>query len=124
MSGIRKRVLRKRLWAGEADEDGERDDRASARNVGENLRNVDSAIGDLPSMRLVVLNDFVYTDNGLVVAQSTRPLGLSLVWAETMDGVVKTANVEGLSFSGTSLNVRFDLTPGERYSTIRLLVIG
>lgn len=113
----RKRVLRQRVWSG--------DDKAGSREVGENLRNAESAIlGQLPQ-RSVTFENQAYTADGLVFSAATRPLGIINIYSETADGTVTNGLLTGMKMNSGAVTVTFsELVPGTRYATIRLLVIG
>jgi hypothetical protein len=123
--GVRKRVLRQRVWGGTQSEDGQdTDSKAEARNVGENLRNVESAFTLAPTTREVEFQNIVYVTEGFTFPQATRPRGVLMILSETVSGSVRTTALTGMTHGNGVVNVRFGLTPGERYATIRLLVIG
>lgn len=109
-------TIRKRVWAS--------GDEAKARDVGENLRDVVGALAALPSIRTVTISNQFYTDVGLVFSATTRPLGIVNIYTETVDGTASTAALSGMAFDRGVCTVKLGLTPGTRYTTIRLLVIG
>ena len=115
--GNNKRPIRKRVWAS--------DDKASARDVGENLRDAAAAIDSFARSRPVTISNQVYTDSGLVFSSATRPTGIVNVYSETVDGTVSTSQLSGMTFDKGVVTVKFaTLTPGVRYTTIRLQVFG
>lgn len=116
MTSGKKPSLRQRSWTG---------DKADARQVGESLRGMDAAITRAPQMRCVSFLNQVYTDDGLSFAQTTRPLGVLCIHAETAAGTLVPASVNRLEVSNGAAAVGLSgLTSGERYATIRLLVIS
>lgn len=112
----KKRPIRRRVWAS--------DDKAEARDVGENLRDVAQSLSALPSIRAVTIANQFYTDGGIVFSSTTRPIGIVNVYSETVDGQASTAALSGMAFDKGVCTVKLGLTPGTRYTTIRLLVIG
>jgi hypothetical protein len=116
MSSI-KRPIRKRVWS---------EDEVHGREVGENLRNLDSVISTAPALREVEFSDQVYQTEGFVFASSRRPHGAVVTYVEKADGSWQSVDaVPQLGFDGASVNVKIGgLTAGERYATIRLLVVG
>jgi hypothetical protein len=115
-----KRPIRRRLWGAADGGDG----KADARNVGENVRDLSSALLSLPPQRIVTFDNQVYTSDGLVFPQASAPLGVVMIWSETADGQIKTTALTGLKVGSGTATATFGLVPGERYATIRLLVIG
>lgn len=115
--GSNKRPIRKRVWAS--------DDKAEARDVGENLRDTAAAIEGIPKGRTVNIQNQFYTNNGLVFSSPTRPTGILNVYSEAVDGTVVTSPLSGMTFDKGVCTVKFSaLTPGVRYTTIRLQVFS
>lgn len=116
-----KRVIRQRVWA--------TDDKAGSREVGENLRQVESAVKAIPAMRIVELSNINYQeDSGVDIATATRPMGVMAIYVEQADGTQPSA-VSGLVVwtysAGSRLNMKIiGLSNGQRYAMIRILVIG
>jgi hypothetical protein len=117
----RKRVIRQRLWTGESEDDT----KANARSVGENLRNVDSAVLATPAQRVIEFSNQAQPPDGYVFGQTSVPQGVLCIWAERTDGSVHTTALSSCKFDGSTMTARFaGLASGERYATVRLLVIG
>jgi hypothetical protein len=117
-----KRVIRQRVWASD-------DDKAGSRQVGENLRQVESAVKAIPQLRIVELSNINYSStSGVDVANPTRPQGVIAIHVEQADGTQPTAvsgTVVWTYSAGSTLNMKIvGLSNGQRYATIRLLVIG
>lgn len=111
------RPLRKRVWAS--------GDKAEARDVGENLRDAAAAIEGLPRARTVVIRDQFYTTNGFLFESATRPTGIVNVYSEAVDGSVVTSPLSGMAFDRGVCTVKLSaLTPGVRYSVVRLQVFS
>lgn len=112
-----KRPLRKRVWAS--------NDKAESRDVGENLRDAAAAIESLPKGRTVTISNQFYTANGLVFSASSRPTGVVNIYSESVDGAVLTSPLSGMTFDKGVCTVKFSaLTPGVRYTTVRLQVFS
>jgi len=117
MTAGQKRPLRQRVWAS--------DDKAEARNVGENLRDLAGVLQSIPKMRLVTISNQFYSDGGIVFSSPTRPVGVVNVYSETVDGTVSTSPLSGMTFDKGVVTLKLSaLVAGVRYTTIRLLVIG
>lgn len=116
-----KRVIRQRVWA--------TDDKAGSRQVGENLRQVESAVKAIPALRVVELSNINYQgSSGVDIASATRPMAVMAIHVEQADGT-QPSGVSGLvnwTYSaGSRLNMKIvGLSNGQRYATIRFLVIG
>lgn len=112
-----KRAIRKRVWAS--------DEAAGSRDVGENLRDVASAIESFPRQRVVTISNQFYTSSGLIFSSQSRPTGIVNVYSESVDGTVSTSPLSSMTFDKGVVTVKFSaLTPGVRYTTIRLQVFG
>lgn len=117
MTSRMKRVLRQRLWSG---------DEARPQDVGENLRNAESAIlSQLPTREVGVV-DQAYPESGIVFAARSVPRGALVMYVERADGTWQSCDaVPQLSFASGVVTAKINgLTAGERYAAIRLLVIG
>lgn len=114
---VRNRVIRQRLWSGE---------KADADRVGENFRNVESAILSAPPTREVEFKDRVYQTDGLSFSSQTRPRGAVVIYAEAQDGTQPSpSSVPQLSFANGTATVKISgLAAGTNYAVIRLLVVG
>ena len=114
-----RRSIRQRLW-------GSEDDKVSARAVGENLRNVDSAIASSPSIREVGFENVIYSAEGITFSASRRPRGAVVIHVEKIDGTWQSVSaVPELAFASSAVTAKISgLTVGERYAAIRLLVVG
>ena len=110
-----KRPIRKRLWG---------DDKADSQSVGENMRDISASLLGLPSLRVVTFSDQVYSPDGLVWKQVSMPLGVLMILSINATGAIKTTVLTSLKFANGAATATFGLTAGERYATIRLLVIG
>ena len=117
MTSIRKRVVRQRMWPG---------DKADARAVGENLRNIDSSVTSQPAILKKSLDNIVYPEDGLTFALATPPWAVLNVFSQNVDGTWQGSAVAGdWVWRNGGVIVKFDgLTVGARYATIRLLVVG
>jgi len=112
-----KRPIRQRLWA---------DETVKGRSVGENIRNLDSALSAMSPMRTVEFQNVIYESGGLVFSDTRLPSGAVVIFVAKADGNWLAVNaVPELGFSGSAVSVKISgLTPGERYAVIRLLVVG
>lgn len=116
-----KRVIRQRVWA--------TDEKAGSREVGENLRQVESAVKAIPALRVIELNNLNYQGaSGVDVASTTRPMAVIAIHVEQADGTQPSAvsgRVIWTYSAGSRLNMKIiGLSDGQRYATIRFLVIG
>ncbi len=113
-----KRPIRSRVWAAE-------DDKVGARNVGENMRDIAANLQSLPKLRLVTIENQFYVAGGIVFGSPSRPLGVTNIYSEAVDGTVLNSLLSGMTFDQGVCTVQLSgLSVGTRYSTIRLLVIG
>ena len=110
-----KRVIRKRVWGG---------DNASARDVGENMRDVQSAVSSVVPMQIVTLENFVY--HNVDVELATKPLAVLVIHVENLDGTIERPDpLTDWRWDGRSVSLTIGGLPtGRRYATIRLLVIS
>lgn len=113
-----KRVIRQRIWQG---------DKADARAVGENLRDVQSAVDSAPSFRLVSLENYMYTDGGIAFAHPTNPQAVLNICNLDFAGMAFASSVmpTSLKYNSNTVSVNYSgMTNGVRYALVRLLVIG
>jgi hypothetical protein len=112
----KQRVIRKRVWAG---------DNAGARDVGENLRDVDHVVSQFVPTRLVAVDNVIYQPP-LVLPMERRPVGVTCIHAERLNGTVQyTSAFADFKWADGELRMSFaGLVPGERYASLKFLVIG
>jgi len=114
---MKKRALRTRVWQG---------DNAKARDVGENLRDTESAINSqfVPT-RVLTIRDVVYQPP-LIVPSESKPEGVLTIHTEQMSGVVQfTSAFVDFKWSDGELRLTVNgLVAGVRYAALKFLVIG
>lgn len=112
-----KRVLRQRLW---------QDDTVNGRNVGENLRDIESAVRSMDvRLRLVELTNYVYQPP-IIISQPTLPVTVLNIHTEQLDGTPRYTSIQtDWKWRDNELRLSIlNLVAGTRYAAIKLLVIG
>jgi len=114
-----KSSIRNRTWSS--------DEKADSRSVGENFRDMGSIMSSVVPMKLVEINDYVYsTADGISFSSDAAPFAVLNVYTASVDGTWQSTGTSAdWSFGGSTVRAKFSgLNNGQKYSTIRLLVIG